>query len=1092
MRKELKPSLLALLLVACTLLPAWRAAAQTAQITGRVIDATGAVVPGTSITVRNVATGIDRKVTTNEGGYYTAPLLLPGEYRVIVSREGFKPIDRSGIILEVDQRAELNFALEVGALTEQIEVRAAAPHLNTVEASQGQVIENRRIVELPLNGRNYNELALLSAGAVQPVAGSRYEGFSSGGMRNTQNNFILDGVDNNPTELAGAQRRSEMVQPSIDAIQEFKVQTNSYAAEYGRSMGSVVNVTTKSGTNRLRGSLFEFLRNEKLDAKNFFDPADRPKPPFKRNQYGFSLGGPLYIPKLVDGRNKVFWFGDYEGTGIRESSTNSTTIPTLAMRKGDFSELVSQRKLAITDPLNNNAPFPGGVIPTARLDSLAQTLIKLYPDPQNSSVVTNYVYQGPRPQDVDKFDARADVNLGTKDNVFWRISKHNLNNPASLVLPPPAYGGGAYDWNTTGYNTGANWNHVWTPNFIMSVRGAWNYGLFIRDNPVQTNGELLNRKYGIKGGNDALPGGFTQMAITGYTALGIGQNNPVDRDSQNRQLAADVTWTRGRHTVKFGASLLRSQNNIFNIRNEIGQYQFNARYTKDGAADFLLGMPSQFTWSTRIQVNLRSWNLGDFIQDDWKITPNLTLNLGLRYELTLPFIEKRDKIGVFDTWTDPNNPRLIPAGKEGKDRYNRAMYATDLNNFMPRLGLAYKLGSKTVVRSGYGIFYAYLEPFGDAEFLIGNPPYAWAVTLSSSASVAAIPSFQQGPPTGALDLARATGLTFVSYQRRGGTGYAQQWNFNIERELRRDWMVELGYSGSKGTHLLRRYEDNYSPPGPGNLNAKRRYQRAEIPGTGIVTSPLGPVYGYHNDGESNYHALIAKLEKRFSGGLTVLTSYSFSKAIGNTCGNAATGNATGCGFQDVRNMRPERSVDNQDVPHRLVISNVYELPFGKGRRWGSGMPAVAQNIFGGWAMGGILTAASGRPYSVVTSGNPANIGDLEVVNRPNVVGDVWAGTRTLDRDFNTAAFVPNNANELGNAGRNLLRQRGFFNWDLSALKNFRLSERLKLQFRFEAFHFTNTPRFLTAAGNSLGTAAFGRITSADTPRNLQFGMKLVW
>src|SRR5215472_6305928 len=347
--------------IAALLLFLATAPAQTARITGRVTDRTGAVVPGASVTVTNSETGAERKVTANEEGYYAAPLLLPGEYRVTVEHAGFKPITRAGVKLDVDQRAELDFVLEVGGVSERVEVTAAASQLNTVEGSQGQVIENRRVVDLPLNGRNYDELALLSAGAVQPLAGARYAGFSAGGMRDTQNSFLLDGVDNNPVELAGAQRRSEMVQPSIDAIQEFKVQTNAYAAEYGRAMGAVVNLTTKSGTNDFHGAVFEFLRNEKFDAKNFFDPPG-PKPPFKRNQYGFAVGGPVLIPKIISGKNKVFFFTDYEGTKIRQTSTNTSTVPTLSMRTGDFSDLLKQpRPLAIIDP-TTGAPFPRNLI----------------------------------------------------------------------------------------------------------------------------------------------------------------------------------------------------------------------------------------------------------------------------------------------------------------------------------------------------------------------------------------------------------------------------------------------------------------------------------------------------------------------------------------------------------------------------------------------------------------------------------------------------------------------------------------------------------------------------------------------------------
>src|SRR5262249_28162213 len=293
--------------------------------------------------------GAERRVVPDEGGYYAARLLLAGGSRVAVEHPGFKPVSRAGVQLDVDQRAELDFVLEIGGVSERIEVTAAAPQLNTVEGSQGQVVEKRRGVELPLHGRNYNELALLSAGTVQPPAGARFAGFRSGGSRDTQDSFLLAGGDNNPVELAGAQRRSEMVQPSVDAIQEFKVQTNAFAAEYGRAMGAVVNLTTKSGTNDLHGSAFEFLRNEKLDAKNFFDPPG-PKPPFKRNQYGFSVGGPVFIPKVVNGKNKIFFFTDYEGTRIRVTNTNTSTLPTLGMRKGDFSDLLTQRNLAITDP----------------------------------------------------------------------------------------------------------------------------------------------------------------------------------------------------------------------------------------------------------------------------------------------------------------------------------------------------------------------------------------------------------------------------------------------------------------------------------------------------------------------------------------------------------------------------------------------------------------------------------------------------------------------------------------------------------------------------------------------------------------------
>jgi hypothetical protein len=1054
--------------------------AQSGQINGRLTDATGAAVAGAKVRVKNVATNQLRETSSAELGLYTVPLLNPGVYDLEVSREGFKQITRKSVSLAVDQRLEVNFTLEVGAISEKVEVSAQTLQLNTVDGSVGQVIDNKRIVEMPLNGRYYGDLALLSSGAVPSAAGSRFGGFSSGGQRVTQNNYLIDGIDNNSVELAGAGRRAEMVQPSIDAVQEFKVQTNAYSAEFGRAMGAVVNLTLKSGTNQLHGAAFEFLRNEKLDARNFFTPATSAKPPFKRNQYGFAIGGPVLLPKLYDGRNKTFFFGDYEGTRIRETSTIVSTIPTLRMRSGDFGEL-SRR---VNDPQNGGAQFPGNVIPASRLDPVSQRLIALYPNPLNANLAANFTYLSPRIQDVDKWDIRIDQNIGSRDNFFWRLSKQDVLVPDTPSLPAPAYGGGNLDYITEGYNTGAGWNHIFTPNLLLSVRAGWNFALFKRDNPASTRGELLNARYGIRGGDNTLPGGFSQFSLTGYRALGIGGFNPVDRDSQNRQLSGDLTLLRGRHNFKFGAGILRSQNNILSSRNVVGNFTFNSQYTGDGAADFLLGFAQSWNWNTPINVQLRTYNFSIYAQDDWRLTNRLTLNLGVRYELSPPWVERYNKMGIFDIDSTPGRPSLVYAA-DGS-RASRALISTDTNNFMPRIGLAFRLDTNTVLRAGYGLFYSYMEPFGDNEHLIGNPPFAYGVTLAGSTTAPAL-LLASGPPAGATDFTRATGLQFSSYERNPRQSAAHQWNFNIQRQLGADWLAEVGYSGSRGLHLLRQYEGNYSAPGPGALNSKRLFPSLVIPGTGITTSPLAEVYSHRNDGNSSYHALLAKLERRFSNGFTLLTSYTFSKAIGDTCGGSAQGNAAGCGYQDPRNLRAERSIDNQDVPHRYVVSTLYDLPFGRS----IALPRPVSAVIGGWSIGSILTAQSGLPFSAVVAGNPANIGSINVVNRPDVIGDVYGTTRTLAQDFNTSALQRNAAFTLGNAGRNILRQRSQFGWDFSALRTWSFTDVLRLQFRFEAFQFTNTPRFGTP-GNTLGAANFGTITSAATPRNLQFGLKLIF
>ena len=1066
------------------LLFAVSAFSQTAQLTGRVLDATGASVPGATISVRSLATAVERTTQTNESGLYTLPLLQPGGYEVNVRKDGFKPVTQTGVTLEVDQRAELNFNLQIGAVTEQIEVRAALSRLNTVEASQGQVIDNQRIVEMPLNGRNYIDLALMSGGAVQSTPGSRIGGFSAGGQRVSQNNYIMDGVDNNSVELAAAGRRAEMVQPSIDAIAEFKVQTNAYAAEFGRGMGGVVNLTIKSGTNELHGTAFEFLRNEKLDAKNFFDPVGRPKPPFKRNQYGFSIGGPVIIPRLYNGRNRTFFFADYEGTRIRETSTIVSNIPTARMRSGDFGEIA-----ALIDPANNNQPFAGNLIPASRQDPIARQLMQLYPAPLSPNLAANFTYLSPRVQDVDKWDVRIDQNISNMDTAFWRLSKHDTSLPDTPSLPAPAYGGGNLDYITEGYNTGAGWNHVFTPQLIMSLRAGWNFALFKRNNPTSALGTFFNEKYGIPGATDRTDGGFSQMNITGYRALGIGANNPVDRDSQNRQIAGDLSWVRGRHTVKTGLSFIRSQNPIYNIRNVLGTYAFDSRYTRNGAADFLLGMASAWNWQSAVNVQMRTWTMGAYVQDDWKLNNRLTLNFGLRYEISPPWIERYDKMGIFDIDTNPAQPVIINA-KSGGSRYDRALITTDTNNFMPRFGFAFKLNEKTVIRSGYGMFFAYMENMGDSEHLIGNPPFAFGVTLAGSNTTPAV-LLRTGPAAGSTDLTRATGLQFSSFERNPKMSVAHQWNLNIQREFGADWLFEIGYSGSRGLHLVRQYEANFSPAGPGAVNNKRIYTRIAIPGTSVIASPLGNTYSHRYDGNSIYHAMLAKVEKRFSNGFTLLTSYTFSKTIGDTCGTAVQGNIGGCGYQNILNMRPERSLDNQDIPHRFVTSALYDVPVGKGRAHLGTVHPVVDAVLGGWSLGSIVTWSSNVPVNVTVQGNPANSAGINVVNRPNVVGPAYSGERTLARDFNIAAFVPNAQFTYGNAGRNILRQRAHFNWDFSALKNFQLAERLRLQFRFEGFSFSNTPRF-GGPGNVVGTPQFGVITSAATPRNLQFGLKLIW
>ncbi|HTX35818.1 MAG TPA: TonB-dependent receptor [Bryobacteraceae bacterium] len=1051
--------------------------AQEARVSGRITDNSGAVVPGVKVTITNTDTGISRDTKTNDLGYYTLPLLQPGNYKITAEKQGFRAKEETGIVLLVDQRANIDLTMEVGQLTQEISVTAAPPLLDTIEPSVGQVIENRQVVEMPLNGRNYITLGLLSAGTSDPIAGSRDQGFSAGGQRLSANNYLLDGADNNSYELADAGRMGGMVAPSIDAVQEFKVQTNSYSAEYGRGTGATINVTIKSGSNQIHGTAYEFLRNDLVDAKNFFASPTAAKPQYQRNQYGFAAGGPII-------KNKTFIFGDWEGTNIRQAQSAVDTIPTVAERTGNF----SQETKSLKNP-STGAVFPGNIIPPSLIDPLAAKLIALYPTPVNGNLSSNYLYDGPDDEDDRRWDIRVDHTFREKDSIYGRVSHYGVTIPGILNLPPPAFGANAFDETISGWNDSLGWNHIFTPSFMAITRVSWSYNEFSRVNPAVAGSANLNALYGIPGGDDSIPGGMSSFGITGYTQLGLGSNNPTIRNSQNRQVMSDLNWSHGAHNLKFGVNLLRLQNNIVNSNYDIGIWNFNGQFTGDGMADFLLGWSDQWESSIEEKVNVRGWLPAAYVQDDWKLSPKLTVNLGMRYEVGLPYYDTQNRLANFDL-DNPASPHLILAS--GSGGYG-AMSLVNVNTdgWEPRVGLAYQVTPRTVIRTGYGIYRTYFEPMGDTEFLTNNPPFAYTVTLASSQSAPAV-VLQTGPPAGAVSLAHATGLTFASYPLSPHRAYAQQWNFNIQQQLAANWLLEVGYSGEKGVHLINRFDGNFAPPEPGNINANRPIQSAVIPPSGVVVSPLGGIYKYVFAGNSNYQAMVVKLEKPLTKGLTLLTSYTWSKTMGDVCSDSADGSSTNCGFQDPLNMRAEKSLDNQDMGQRFVTSVLYDIPVGHGRRFASQMPKALNGVAGGWTIGGIFTRRSGLPYTIVDSGNPANDGSLVIIDRPNLVGNPYSVPWSVGRAFNTSAFAVQPAYTYGSLGRNTMVMPDVTNLDLILSKIFTVTERVRLEGRFEVFNSTNTPPFTTAPNATVGTNGFGQTTAAGAPRQLQFALKALF
>ncbi len=1075
-----------LLFLACGLATAQ---VETARITGTVSDSTGAVIPGAKITFIHVATNTTFTMETDAEGRYVSPPLRIGEYRVEAEAPGFKRFVRSGVVLQINQTAVLNITLELGAVTETVEVSAAAPLLETTQAAQGQVIDNQRVVNLPLNGRNYIQLALLSQGAVQPIGG-RFGGFSAAGQRTTQNNYMLDGIDNNNVQIAAQGRQAEAVRPPIDAIQEFKVLTNNYSAEYGRAAGGVVSVSTRSGTNEFHGTVYEFLRNEKLDAKNLFDKPDQPKPPFKRNQYGFAAGGPI-------AKNKVFIFGDYEWTRVRESRTVTSTIPTMKIRSGDFTEMTD----VIYDPYSydpatkTRTPFPGNIIPPEVQDPIAKEIATWYPQPQKPGLTSNFVYNPPNASDVDKWDVRVDYNVGSKDTLYYRFSYQRQFDPASPRLPSPAYDDSANgsDFEHNGRNMGLVWNHVWTPTLITSTRLGWNK-MFTERTPVVD--ENLNAKLGIKGVNQSLAG-MARMIITGYQNIGTGWWNPNLADSQARQLVSDTTWTKGAHSVKFGINFTWLQSYLSNPQQELGGFYFNGNYTRnpknnkggDGFADFLTGIAFRGDTSTSAYMNLRAPFWQWYVQDEWRVTPKLTLTVGARFELNQQWVEKDDRFSMYDIETDPDNPVWV-FPKPGGSRFDRALIEDD-PKFVPRFGFAYRIFSNTVLRGGYGMYVANYEGTGGGQFLETNPPFHIKVRMSTDSRTIML-RLQDGMPPGILTPERARSLSFSTFERHPTLPLSQQWNFNIQHQFGGDWVWEIGYYGAKSNHLVNRVDGNFAPPMPGNIDKNRRYTTALWPNTDIVVGPLGSFNSHYFNGNSLFHSLQTKIEKRFSNGFTLLSSFIWSKTIGDVPGFAGSGNAPNSGIQDPRNRKLERGLDNQHMGKRFVASYIYDLPFGQGKRWGSNWGGATDAVLGGWTIAGITTLTDGQPAGLNVRGNPSN---ASTFTRPNVVaGQTWRlprDERTLERWFNTDAFVAPPKYEFGNAGRNIIIRPGRVNFDLALYKMFRFTERYRLQFRFEAFNAFNTPPIGTP-NLQVGNKNFGRITSAGRPRNLQFGLKFLW
>ncbi|MBL8211554.1 MAG: carboxypeptidase regulatory-like domain-containing protein [Bryobacterales bacterium] len=1061
--------------------------AVTGTIFGSVFDPTQAAIGGANVTVTNLNTGYTRQMATQADGGYRFPSLPLGSYRVAVEQAGFSSFTQEGITLQVDQQVRVDVTLRVGNVSEKMQVTAEAPLVNASNAETSEVIDRRRVEMLPLNGRNFVQLLQLTTGTTPGATGdtqnnlviNQFRGstaFTANGMPTRYNNFVLDGVDNNESAWNSG---GIVIMPVIDAIQEFKVATGNFSSEFGRAAGGVVNVQTRSGTNEFHGNVFEFFRNSALDANDYFNNANRrARPPFRQNQFGGTIGGPIK-------KNKLFFFADYQGTRQVRGLTYVASVPTMESRQGDFTNPAFG---VIYDPAttrpNPASPgnfirdaFPGRRIPAARFDPLVGGFLSFFPEPNTApgAIANNFVNNPNWVRSGNQGDIRTDYNLGSKGALFLRYSRDHADQifPNDLTTPQNPFGGGGRGNGIAlvAQNLSLNSTYLLTPRVV--VEGRFGLSRFAFAGTPLGYQDPNMAKAQVPGlGADAQTA--TSLSITGLTAFGPTTGVPNDSNQTTFQYVFNTSITAGRHAWKTGVDVKRfRRNNDFVSAQKTGSLAFVPNFTSQtgvtgggvGMASFLLGLPSTINRGfVGGMTGRRNTELGLYVQDEFKVNTNLTLNMGVRYEYFQPWYEIHDRMSTIDLGTG----RVVLAGADNP--FGRALRNGDKNNFGPRFGLAWRGPKGVVVRAGYGL--SYIEEFGgNGTNPIQNPPNSFTQNLVYSTIQLPPTRLRDGIPAPApLNLSNANGL-YRFIEPNAQSAYAQQWDFNVQREFGSNWLADVAYVGTRGLHILQIIDPNQPVPGPGAI-ANRRPYFAVAPN---MTLSVGA-----SSGASTYHSLQAKLQKRLSHGFYFLSSYTLSKNISDGDSNFSNG-TPGVALlgqaQDSQNRRAERSLSDTDQLHRMVTSFGWDLPV-----------AQRHKYLGGWQLTGIVTLSSGNPFDVFYQPATLNTGTTQ---RPNRIADGRLDSWTIDRYFDTAAFTAPAQFTYGNSGRNVLRGPGVNTWDFSVIKNTNFTERCRLQWRTDFFNAFNHTQF-NPPGNTIGTPQAGRINSTrfSTNRQIQFVLKM--
>ncbi|MBA3714581.1 MAG: TonB-dependent receptor [Pyrinomonadaceae bacterium] len=1094
----------------------------TATVLGTVNDTNGGAVPNATMTLKNVQTGTVATTTSDESGNYQFTGVKIGTYQVTAEAQGFSTTVAENVEATVNARQRIDLTLSAGAITETINVTASSTLLESASSERGQVITREQIVNLPLNGRAYADLALLSPGVRKSVlnnagSGGRDASFNVNGLRSSLNNFVLDGVDNNSYGTSNQGFSNQVVQASPDAVAEFKVQTDNYSAEFGRAGGAIINTSIRSGTNEFHGTVYDFVRNTALNATGFFKPRGGEKPVLIQNQFGGTFGGPVSIPGLYSGKDRTFFFVDYEGFRRITKALAFVTVPTLEQRQGIFRN-AQGGPIPIRNPFTN-VDYADGIIPQNLRTTFSQQVFAQLPAPNRAAGVLGISenYENlPRSKFYnDKGDVKIDHTFNTRLSVFARGSMRKVNNFEAPTIPLPLGNPANANVRIINQQIVGGLTYTLGSNSVLEFR----LGVSRTEagkTPPGLGSATARELYGITGlpEDPTISGGLYTQQIAGFTDLGRQNSNPQYQNPTVVNPRINYSFLINRHSLKTGYEYQSINTDVQDVQPLYGQDGYSGNFSRPAnvsaannlynVADFIFGARSQYALTSPFIAHYRQRMHFAYIQDDFTLNSKLTFNLGLRYDFATPQYERDNLLSNYDPETN-----TILQARSGS-LYDRALVDPDHNNFGPRLGFAYTPTPRTVIRGGYGLSYVHFNRLGGENLLALNGPHVVGATVAQQPSqglctgdnfLGCFRPTQNGYPTGLVDTSRFTPLTArVNYTPRDTKStYVQSYHISVQRELIPNLLLDVAYVGNVTRNLIILADFNQARP-----------NNASDPAAGTPLQTRRPIPDFsfiqasYAGGRANYNALQIKLERRFSEGLYLLNSFTFSKAIDNAPGHLETSSGDNSRV-NIRDLASERGLSNYDQPINNTTSVVFDLPFGKGRRFGSDAARIVDAVLGGFRLTLINTMTSGQ-IGNLTYNAPAAFQVSTVLSyRPNIIGDlvVPSDQRTPDNYLNrNAVAIPTNRSQpFGSAGRNTVRGPAFFQSDLGLHKQFPLfNETTRLEFRAEAFNLFNHSNFAApdtnasnitrdVSGNVIG-GTFGTLRTAFPAREIQFALKL--